>query len=355
MRRSAAILIAMLITLAGCGAQSPVPSAIITPEPAIESVTPTELPKPDPTPTPTPTSVPTQTPQSLNISHTTGLPFYGEYRPIMIVIENSAKARPQLGLQTADVVYEVPVEGSTTRFVCVFSDNVPKEVMPVRSGRVPFLFIQREWNAIFMHFGGSGSRRDHNAYSFYGHKLYDKIITVVDGLKGNLKGYFYRDKKKPSTHDVVGKPLRAQALYKYQPEPLNWLFDDSIEYSGEIVPKINLKMCSGNKNFVSYKYDPDKNVYMRYMGGKKFMSAETGKQVSVKNVIVQHSTYEVELKIKLWKLVGEGKADFYIGGKHIKGSWKRESEASKTIYYDAVGNQIVLLPGNTWIHLSPAK
>lgn len=248
----------------------------------------------------------------------------------------------------------MPVEGSITRFVCVFSDNVPQEVMPVRSGRVPFLYIQREWDAVFMHFGGSGTAADHSAFSFYGHKLYNRIAVVLDGLKGKWSGYFYRDKSKPSTHDFVGKPMLAQELYNYQPEPVNWLFDEGVLYPGDTFLEIKLKLCSGNENFVSYTYDPENNAYLRYMGGRKFISAETDRQVSVKNVIVQHSTYEVVHEIKLWKLVGEGKADFYIGGKRVEGRWKRESENSKTMYYDALGNRIVLLPGNTWIHFSPA-
>ena len=88
---------------------------------------------------------PTGTSGIIKLSYTTGLPTEAPYQPVMVVIENSTDARPHTGLQTADVVYEVPVEGDITRFIAVFQDDVPTGVMPVRSGRAPFLCIQAEW------------------------------------------------------------------------------------------------------------------------------------------------------------------------------------------------------------------
>lgn len=365
MKRVIAAIIILIIVIASIVYYlHPVkPSPAVTPAPSPAVIAATQAPEATPSPThaittapvPMPTPSPVSTPEPQNLSFTTGLPFEGGYKPVLAVIENSPAARPQTGLQTADVVYEVPVEGSITRFVCVFSDHVPKKIMPVRSGRVPFLYIQHEWNSVFMHFGGSGTAGDHNDYSFYGHKLHDEIKFDVDGLKGKWNKYFYRAKNIGAPHNVVGNPLKAQALYNYQPKPLGWLFDADIQYPGKTVSKIKLALCSGISSFVSYTYDPNKNVYLRFMNGKAFKSAETGKQVNVKNLIVQYSTYHVSLKIKLWKLVGKGKADIYIGGKMIKGGWKRESADSRTIFFDEIGNRIVLIPGNTWIHIAPLK
>jgi hypothetical protein len=271
----------------------------------------------------------------------------------MVVIENSPAARPQTGLQTADVVYEVPVEGSITRFVCVFSDNVPEEVMPVRSGREVFLHIQHEWDALFMHFGGSGEHTN-LPYTFYGNELHGTIKKDLDGLHG-WNDYFHRVKGIKAPHNVMGNPKLAQQLYDYTPAPLGWLFDSNVSYQGDDVTDINLSLCANVKDFVSYTYDPAKDVYLRSMQGKVFKSKETGEQVSVKNLIVQYSTYTVTSTLKVWKLVGEGNADIYIGGKLIKGTWKKESEDAKTVFYDNNGKQIVLRPGNTWIELSPQQ
>src|SRR5690606_521307 len=57
-------------------------------------------------------------------------------RPAMNVkIENSAAARPQTGLGSADVVWEEMVEGGITRLVAVFHSQVPETLGPIRSLR----------------------------------------------------------------------------------------------------------------------------------------------------------------------------------------------------------------------------
>lgn len=340
----AIVLALMLISCAAPESEpEPTQTAAATPSP-----TPTVAPTPTPSPTPTPTeSVPT--------SCTTGLPFDGEYKPVLVSIENSPAARPQLGLQTADVVYEVPVEGSITRFLSLFSDNVPEEVMPVRSARVPFLYVIKEWDCIFMHYGGSGSENKNGTqpYNFFGHKLYDDISFDVDGHTGRWNDYFHRVDYAKAPHNVMGNPALAQQLYDYDPKPHEWKFSDEASYTGDQATEINLAMCSRVPDYVSYTYDEASGLYMRSMQGKPFMAKETESQLGVKNIIVQYCDYKVSAKIKLWELTGEGKADFYINGVHIEGSWKRDSADDQTQYLDSQGNQITLMPGNTWIHIHP--
>ncbi len=336
------LVIAMTVMIfVSCAAPEPSPSP-----------TPTPKATPEQTPIPTTEPVPTPTPRPEDMSYTTGLQYKGEYKPVMVVIENSPAARPQTGLQTADVVYEVPVDGGVTRFVCVFSDNVPEGVMPVRSGRVSFLYIQQEWNTPFMHFGGSGSGNSNAPdFTFYGNKLHGDIKIDVDGLKGKWSDYYYRVKGIGAPHNVMGNPLEVQKLYDYTPTPLKWEFDSNVTYPGADVTEIKLGMSTKYDDFTSYTYDAAQDVYLRFMKGKEFKSKETDKQVAVKNIIVQYSTYEQIDVYKVWKMTGSGNADFYIGGKLVKGTWSKESPTSQTLYCDDKGAPIVLHPGNTWIHL----
>jgi hypothetical protein len=51
------------------------------------------------------------------------------------------------------------------------------------------------------------------------------------------------------------------------------------------------------------------------------------------------------------KLVGKGKARFFIGGKSFSGTWERKSLENQTVYYDESGKEITLQPGNTWIQI----
>ena len=231
------------------------------------------------------------------------------------------------------------------------------EVMPVRSARVPFLYVIKEWDCIFMHYGGSGSenRNGSELYNYYGHSLYDDISYDVDGLFGRWSDYYYRVDYASAPHNVMGNPALAQQLYDYEPKPLTWIFSETASYTGDSVLEINLPMCTDISNYVSYTYDETNDVYLRSMQGKPFMAKETEEQISVKNIIVQYSTYKLSSGVKIWSMTGEGKADIYIGGVKIEGSWKRDSADDQTLFLDSKGNEIVLRPGNTWIHIHPEE
>ena len=53
-----------------------------------------------------------------------------------VKVENLPEARPQWGLDTADIVFEEPVEGGITRFIAVFQCRTAARIEPVRSGRL---------------------------------------------------------------------------------------------------------------------------------------------------------------------------------------------------------------------------
>ena len=95
---------------------------------------------------------------------------------------------------------------------------------------------------------------------------------------------------------------------------------------------------------------------LRYMNGKEFEDRDTDKAVEVQNLIVQFNKFYHGSELKgrwLCDLLGEGAADFFIDGIHIEGTWERDDYDSPTIYEDSDGNEIVLLPGNTWIAVHP--
>src|SRR5581483_4111884 len=57
-------------------------------------------------------------------------------RPALAVkVDNYSAARPQSGLDNADIVFEEPVEGGITRFVAIFQCQNAALVGPIRSAR----------------------------------------------------------------------------------------------------------------------------------------------------------------------------------------------------------------------------
>ena len=96
--------------------------------------------------------------QALNgVAALTGLPADAMVtkRPILAVkIDNYSIARPQWGLERADAIIEVNVEG-VTRFIGLFQSQLPNEVGPVRSARTGDLDLLLAMNSPVFAFSGA--------------------------------------------------------------------------------------------------------------------------------------------------------------------------------------------------------
>ena len=82
-------------------------------------------------------------------------------RPVLSVkVENTPDARPQAGIDQADVVYEEVVEGNITRFLAMFNSTVPAVIGPVRSVRQEDPDIVWPVGGIFAYSGGAAVNVD---------------------------------------------------------------------------------------------------------------------------------------------------------------------------------------------------
>ena len=83
----------------------------------------------------------------------------------------------------------------------------------------------------------------------------------------------------------------------------------------------------------------------------------TQEQLAFSNLIVQHTTvtWNGSSDAPVTVHIGEGNADIFMGGKYIAGYWKRADANSRTVFYDAEGNEIALQRGKTFISIIPAE
>ena len=77
--------------------------------------------------------------------------------PFAAMIDNIAAARPQFGLDGADVVYEAPAEGGIPRLMPVYlrSGVDVRSIGPVRSARDYFVDLANEYRVALVHIGAS--------------------------------------------------------------------------------------------------------------------------------------------------------------------------------------------------------
>lgn len=291
------------------------------------------------------------------LSPTTGKATTKQYAPIGVMIENEKSARPQSGLQAADIVYEGHMEGKITRFFCIFNDNTPTMVGPIRSARTYWVKIQQEYGSIFVHFGGPEGTTSANVYKLINSVKIPKRVDGMTAVNTTLNGekIMWRDSSRSAPHNAYANLDVIKQYYENnEPSEHTFLFDDKKVYSGTNATDVTLNFQSDSK--VIYKYDAENNVYKRFQGTTAFIDKATSKQVEVTNVIVQIVDEKlVDTEHLNITTEGSGKAIFFLGGKRIEGTWQKSTMQSRTIYKDQSGNEIVLHSGNTWIHLMPSS
>jgi hypothetical protein len=119
------------VVIAGCSATAATPA-------------PTHRSTPTPTPTTAPIPTPTPTPAPLRA-------------PLIIQVENLYAARPQSGLNSADIVYEYDTEGGISRFTAIYFTTPPPSfyVGPIRSARLVSIRLLSVYGGILLYSGAS--------------------------------------------------------------------------------------------------------------------------------------------------------------------------------------------------------
>lgn len=301
------------------------------------------------------------------ISPTTGKEV-SDFQPIVVMVENSEGARPQTGLNEADIVYEALAEGSITRFAAVFNDNIPEVVGPVRSTRLYYINIAREWDAALVHYGGP-STASRPSY-VYGEDSND-IKIRIDGIKSTWNSYFWRsEERNRNVHSVYTDLTKIKKLCDYTPSDHSTLNFKEGETLSEEVTHITVSFTTQNAATVEFKYDNAQDKYIRYQSGSEFEMRTVTKDVNGNektetkpmastNLIIQYAkTYVLENDVEGRRMVettGTGKCEFFIGGTHSSGTWERQDNSSDTIYKLDDGTELNLRPGNTWICLVPSS
>ncbi|UJF32681.1 DUF3048 domain-containing protein [Paenibacillus hexagrammi] len=300
----------------------------------------------------TSTPQPTATPEAVSLPYKfplTGLPSEKELktRPYMVMVENSPQARPQTGLDQADIVYEILAEGEITRFVSVFQSHEAKTIGPVRSIRPYFVEIGDMMDAVIVHAGWSQDAMNILA----GRKLSHLDEVYGDGA------YYWRatDRKPPhNLYTSVEKIQKGADAHKFRSSwngpVLTFAKDGQSAAAGTTANNIQIPYIQGY--VVSYDYNAADGVYMRSMDGKPHLDRETGKQLQTKNLLVLESKHKILDKEgrRSVDVFGPGKGYILQQGKSQAITWERKNGMIRA-YAD--NKEVPLLPGNTWIQIVP--
>ena len=283
----------------------------------------------------------------------TGLPIVDPVaaaRPALVVkIDNNAAARPQSGLNAADIVFEEIVEVQT-RFAAVFQSQASDPVGPIRSGRTQDIDLLGMFNRPLLAWSG-GNGNVTNAI-----RSSDLInLSAQDGSVYRAGGYF-RSSDRKAPHNLYAQSTALWTLAPAGATPPPPIFD-YLE-AGDVLPGtaasgIDLVMSGLS---VEWRFDPASASYLRTNAGKPHNDAALG-QVSTQNVVVMVVDYRpssADANSPEAQTVGSGQALVISNGVVQVGTWTRADRLSPIVLVDAAGSPLELSPGRTWVELAVA-
>jgi len=270
-------------------------------------------------------------------------------RPALVVkIDNAPNGRPQVGLNSADIVVEEGVEGGITRLAAIFHSQLPDQVGPVRSARTTDILVASPLNHPL--FAWSGSNAD------FVKLIREAPLTDVGvDAKG---GPYHRDTKRPAPYNLFASAKGLFDGVSGQAPPAVFTYRAEGEAStGDAITSAHLQWKDKVTTLVDWAWDAGSGTWKRTENGTPHVDA-AGAQVGPKNVVIQFATYHdtgyrdrSNTVVPEADLVGEGDAWLLSDGKIVKGHWKKGAAGDVTQFTDANGQPFKLTPGQTWLEL----
>ncbi len=277
-------------------------------------------------------------------------------RVIAFKVDNNLNARPQSGLQEADTVMEILVEGGMTRFLAFYMDSSSSYVGPIRSARPTDPNLVRPYGGILVVSGATAGLipairdlgvpvlEEVSAPTMFRianrkapHNLYADTELVREYI--DQKGFLFNQDVNP--------------LYDFGNNQSNWSTGAgriTIKYSEftTVIWKLDNDQYS---RFIVDAYSPDKDAvahnFITRDGYTDILQAPT-------IVVIQGPLYNDEVTTLPSVLtVGVGPVTIFSGGSYIEGTWRRNDIADPFEFIDANQEPIEVPPSKQWIHILP--
>ena len=276
----------------------------------------------------------------------------GSNGPVLVVkIDDTTQAHPQIGVEDADIVYIEQVEGGLTRLAAIFSSVIPDRVGPVRSARISDIDILSQYGRVA--FAYSGAQR----------KLLPVIAAAnLQDLGAQHEGsvIYTTDPKRTPPYAMV---LRADLLMQKVTEKnfavdlaknVGSVFGD-IQEGGKAISKAVMHWPAAT--YSAAWSDSEKRWLLDHNNSPNI--AESGIHLGPTTLIIQMvSITPSEYKDKLGGVtpfsntIGTGQAYVLRNGELFATTWTRLSAESGTTFTLNNGKVMNFDPGQIWIALT---
>ena len=272
-------------------------------------------------------------------------------RPVFMVVENHPQARPQWGLTSSDIVWEMVAEGGITRMLLMYADasRIPEKVGPIRSARHYFVDLAEGFDGIFVHFGYSPMARA---------QIENHDVDNVNGLVDN---YFYRDSSRnvasEHTSYTTGEAIKNAIANKEYRTEIEADYKSPFKFNNKTktlsAPCSKITVAFSDSYTYSYKWSEKSKVYKCYLNENKFVDSD-GNQQGFENVIICYtdiSSIANDSKGRVDFDFSEGTGIYVSNGSYTDITWKKGESDDMLKLYNKVGDELSLNVGRTYIAL----
>ena len=276
-------------------------------------------------------------------------PFTGEQvaslnRVLAVKIDNIAQARPQTGLDKADIIYVLPVEGGLSRILAIFSSRFPPVIGPVRSAREDDLELLRQFGRPGFAYSGATP-----VLLPYVHRA--QIVDLYTGVTG---GYFRASGRVAPYNLYAHTPqLLAQAPGASMARDIGFRFGAAPDGGQPVVTETVSYLAAS----FAFTWSAANRRWLVSMDGTRAGTADDG-QLSAATVVIQHTIVRTSRFLEYGsrppyaESTGSGTAVVLRDGRAYQARWSRPAADSGTTFTTADGQPMTFARGPVWVVLT---
>lgn len=273
-------------------------------------------------------------------------------RPALAIkIETTSPARPQTGLEAADMVWEEMIEGGQTRLNAIFHSSIPEEVGPIRSVRPMDAGIAAPLGGIIVFSGGQGP---------FVQQMRDAGLQVMSNDEGAPGMYRVSFRRAP--YNVYGDPnvfLANANDSRNTTPPQQFVFAETADRATAATAGTPATTVTARFPATRSAWTWDGSRWLRSQDGTAHTVA-SGAQLGADNVVVLRvdlvdtgTTDAAGATVYETVMVDSGEALVATGGRTVSATWSKTGVADPVVLTGADGVPVRLAPGVTWIELVP--
>lgn len=270
--------------------------------------------------------------------------------PVLVVkVDDTTQAHPQIGLDKADLVYIEEVEGGLTRLAAVFSSEIPTQVGPVRSARISDIDLLSQYG--------------HVAFAYSGAQT--KMLPVIAsanlenlGAQRESATLYVRDESRFAPVNLI---LRADLLMSKvvdrnisTSKNMGWTFGPA-PTGGQPILSVKLKWPA---NTYSALWSTSQSRWLLMHANNPDLAAD-GSQLGPTTLVIQMvsitpSAYHDKFGgvTPFSATIGSGSGYVLRNGVAFTAKWNRPNAASGTSWTLDDGTPIAFAGGQVWVALT---